>query len=97
MNDRDPIEALESYYRELGEIPIPTLVNRRAIHWWEAAGGIAAGAAAVVVAVSICLNLGNSGAGPNPGLTEHQVRMAGLQIDALPPHRRTQGGRRWLV
>lgn len=98
MNSRDPIEVLESYYRDLKDTAIPALCPiKRTVRWWEAAGGLAAGVAAVVIAVSICLNISTGSSAPSNALTEHQLRMAGLRMDALPPHRRVQGGQRWLA
>jgi hypothetical protein len=93
MNPEDPIQQLEAYYQRLHHAPAPALSVAKPIRWWEVAGGLVAGAAAVVIAVTLCLSGGDSKA-PTMGLTEHQMRVAGMNpIEA--PRRRAQREAPW--
>lgn len=87
MNPDDPIHQLEAHYRRLHDVSVPNLQVRRAVHWWEAAGGLAAGVAAVMLVVSLTISGPEpSLRGPSP-LLQSQMRSAGL-VDGTAAHPR---------
>src|SRR5437016_4842470 len=87
MNSEDPIQHLEAHYRRLQGKPAPDLRARTPFRWWEAAGGLAAGAAVVVLAVTMSLSTQSPpSTGPSP-ILESQMRSAGL-LQSPPAHLR---------
>jgi hypothetical protein len=97
MNPEDPVEKLQRYYSRLHQLAIPITNLTPKVRWWEVAGGLATGAAAVVFAVSLCLS--SPGIAPAQGghLLEQQMRSAGLSLEPELPPRRAQGDARWAI
>lgn len=96
MNPEDPIKHLESYYEDLRTIYTPYRTVSISLRWWEVAGGLAAGAAMVVAAVTVCLSSPPRVA-PLEGMLQHQARMAGIAADAQGPHKHAQRGASWHI
>jgi hypothetical protein len=98
MKQRDPIEELERYYGQMKRQPVrifPPVAER--IKWWEAAGGLAAGVAAVVIAVSFCVSPTGNVQAESGTLLLHQMRSAGMAIEADIPTKRAQRKSLWAI
>jgi hypothetical protein len=97
MNPEDPIQSLEAHYRALQGLPVPALSVRKPMRWYEAVGGIAAGIAAVFIAVSTCL-AGSSPAKSSGGaLLQSQMRSAGLVQDEPQTVKHAQAEGPWHI
>lgn len=95
MNPNDPIRHLEAHYQRLHDVLTPEFRFRRSVRWWEAAGGLVAGMAAVLLAVSLTLSgTEPSLRGPSP-LLQSQIRSAGLLDEALAHPRRAEREGPW--
>jgi hypothetical protein len=96
MNPEDPIEKLERHYARLRQLPVPAASMK--LRWWEAVGGLVAGAAAVVLAVSICTSGAvQASVQPGPTLLRQQMRSAGLTPEPELPPKRAQRETVWAI
>ena len=96
MSPEDPIQYLQAHYGRLREVPMPPIQVHAPFRWFEVVGGLAAGAAAVLIVVSVCLS-GQSAQPTGGALIEHQMRGAGLTLAELQPEIQAEMGGQWQL